>query len=298
MKKSLFRSPVFSAMVLLFILRGMIIFPSYGYGQKVALSLSKSGFYPFQDSLYRSRYTPPFRPSPSTSTASQDLALDAKRTSGTSCDIALSVTRNWGILCRVDWATSDFAGFNGPYAFSLDYVSTYPSHIPPRDVHYSGSYDWPETVGHLKHLSFSLSGQVRFKIIQALTLELSGGLTYFSLKGEASSLGFSDFWLGGHDALFSSQYKLKFIFGPKGTLGGNLGLGIEVPVIRPVFMFVGMHMFLAPKIKVTPKLDEILNPEEIFLRRTLSEIESFMNLKPLELNPGRVQLHLGIRLRI
>jgi len=284
-------------LVLLLVFYGIII-PSNGYGQRVSLSLSKNGFYPFQNSLYRSQYTPPFTPGSYTSTASQDLMLDAERTSGTSFGIAVSVTGRWSVLFQVDWATSALSSLNEPYAFSLDYVSTYPSHMPPRNVHIARSFDWPETTGDLKHLSFSLNALARFRIIQGLNLELSGGLTYFALKGETSSLGFSDFWLGGHDALFSSHYQLKFCFGPRGTLGGNLGLGIEMPMIRHIFIFAGVHLFLAPKIRIIPTLDEILNRKEILLIRTISEIESFMNLQPLELNPGRIQLHLGIRLRI
>jgi len=170
--------------------------------------------------------------------------------------------------------------------------------MPPRNVHRAESYDWPETTGNLKHLSFSLNALKRFRIIQGLTLELSGGLTYFTLKGESSSLGFTLFWLGGHDAFALLNYQLKFSFGQKGTLGGNLGLGIEIAVIRPIFMFAGVHVFLAPKIRIEPKLDEFLNKDDIYLIYCLSDIESIMNLQPLELNPGRVQLHLGIRLRI
>jgi len=230
--------------------------------------------------------------------------LDAERTSGTFFSIAVSLNRSWSVLFQVDWATSTLSGFNKPYAFSLDYVSRYPSHIPPRNVHRAESYDWPETTGNLRHLSFSLNALKRFRIIQGLTLELSGGLTYFALKGEASSLGFTLFWLGGHDAFALLNYQLKFSFGPKGTLGGNLGLGIEVPVIRPIFIFAGVHVFLAPKIRIKLKLDEFLNKDDVYLIyilsniESISDIESFMNLQPLELNPGRVQLHLGIRLRI
>lgn len=307
MKKSLFQSPMFLILILPLIFCVIIIIPSNGYGQRVSLSLSKSGFYPFQNSLYRSQYTPPFTNISSksyTSTASQDLVLDAENTSGTSFGIAVSVTRSWSVLFRVDWATSALSGINGPYAFSLDYVSRYPSHMPPRNVHRAECYDWPETMGNLRHLSFSLNALKRFRIIQGLTLELSGGLTYFALKGEASSLGFTLFWLGGHDAFALLNYKMKFSFDQKGTLGGNLGLGIEVPVIRPIFIFAGVHVFLAPKIRIKMKLDKFLNTDDIYLMyclsdiESISDIESFMNLQPLELNPGRVQLHLGIRLRI
>lgn len=297
MKKSLSQSPMLLTLILPLVFY-VIIIPNNGYAQSVSLSLSKSGFYPFQNSLYRSQYAPPFMPPPYTSIASQDLVLDAERASGTSIDIAVFVTKKWGVLFRMDWTTTALSGLNQPYTFSLDYVSTYPSHMPPRNVHYARSHDWPATSGDLKYISFSLDALTRFRIIQILTLELSGGLTYFSLKGEASRLGFSDFWLGGHDVLFSSHYKLKFSFGPQGTLGGNLGLGIETSVIPPLFLFAGVHMFFAPKIRIMPTLDKILNPEEILLRRTLSEIESFLNLQPLELNPGRVQLQFGIRLRI
>jgi len=304
MKKSLFQSSMVFTLVLALVFC-VIIIPSNGYGQRVSLFLSKNGFYPFQNSLYRSRYKPPFSNVGSyTSTASQDLMLDAERTSGTSFGLAVSVTRRWSVLFRVDWATSALSGLNEPYNFSLDYVSRYPSHIPPRNVHIAKSYDWPETTGELKHLSFSLNTMARLRIFQGLTLELSGGLTYFTLKGEASSLGFTLFWLGGHDAFALVNNQLKFSFGPRGTLGGNLGLGIEIPVIRPIFIFTGVHVFLAPKIRIIPTLDEFLNKDEVWLIYTLSDIESisdiesFMNLQPLELNPGQVQLHLGIRLRI
>lgn len=308
MKKSLFPSLFFHASVLPLVFCVTLIIPSYGYGQKVALSLSKSGFYPFQNSLYRSQYTPPWaflKPKTYTSTAAQDLVLDAESSSGTSLSIAVSVTRRWDVLFRVDWATSTLSGFNKPYGFTLDYVSTFPSHIPPRNVHRTESYDWPETTGSLKHLSFSLNALARFKIFQALTLEMSGGLTYFTLKGEASSLGFTLLWMGGHETVGEWNYQLKFSFGPKGTFGGNLGLGIEIPVIRPIFIFAGVHAFFAPKIRIKPKLEEFLNKKEdvgiIYMLsdfESISDIEPFMNLQPLELNTGRFQFHLGIRLRI
>lgn len=306
MRKSLFQSPVVFTLVLPLVFC-VIIIPSNGYGQRVSLSLSKNGFYPFQNSLYRSQYTPPFANISSksyTSTASQDLVVDAERTSGTSFSVAVSVTRRWDVLFRVDWAMSALSGLNEPYSFSLDYVSTYPSHMPPRNVHVAKSYDWPETTGELKHLSFSLNALARFRIIERLNLELSGGLTYFAIKGEASRLGFTLFWLGGHDAFALVNNQLKFSFGPQGTLGGNLGLGIEIPVIRPIFIFAGVHVFLSSKIRIIPSLDDFLNKEDVWLIyslsniESLSDIESLMNLQPLELNPGWAQLHLGIRLRI
>jgi len=307
MRKLLFQSAMISPLALLLVFCSIIIIPGNGYGQRVSLSLSKNGFYPFQNSLYRSQYTPPWaflKPKTYTSAASQDLVLDAESSSGTSLSIAVSVTRRWDILFRVDWATSTVSGLNKSYSFSLDYVSMYPSDMPPRNVHVAESYYWPETTGELKHLSFSLNAQARFRIFQGVNLELSGGLTYFILKGEASSLGFTLLWMGGHEVFGWWNYQLKFSFGPQETLGGNLGLGIEIPVIRPVFIFAGVHAFFAPKIRIKPKLEEFLNKEDVWIIYMLSDIESisdiepFMNLQPLELNPGRIQLHLGIRLRI
>jgi len=212
--------------------------------------------------------------------------------------ISVGISRILNIVFQIDWAVTDLTGINTPYELSLNYISMPPPSYTPIPVTYERTWDWPDMEGKIKHLSFSLNLQGRLRLIRSIMLDVSAGLTYFSLKGDASSLAFDNFWLGGHSVLFSNHYRLRMVFGPGGVVGGNMGLGVEIPLIRPIYLYFGGQLFLSPKVRLNPEIDLVLNSHEIVRDLPLEQIQEAMNLQPLELNPGRLQILFGVRLRL
>jgi hypothetical protein len=271
---------------------------SYRRTPRISIWITRSLVKPRQSGFYTNAYSPPFAAGQYSSSASQTLSLVARDAAGTSAGVAVGLNRIFNIVLQLDWATTDLNGSNTPYQLSLEYISMPPPDYTPQPVTYVRTLEWPDTEGKIKHLSVSLNLQARFRLIRMIMLDMSAGLTYFSLRGDASSLGFDNFWLGGHSVLFSNHFRLRTAFGPRGLLGGNVGVGLEVPLIRPLYMYFGGQLFLSPKLRLNPEIDFILNSREIIQPVPLEEIRETMDLPPLELNPGRLQMLFGLRLRI
>ena len=271
---------------------------NYGRIRRISVWLSGSLVKPQQQGLYSSAYSPPLQAREYTSSASQTLNLKARDASGTSVGISVGINRILNIVFQVDWAVTDLTGVNTPYELSLNYIAMWPPAYTPKSLTYERTMEWANTEGKIQHLSFSLNLQGRLRLIRSIMLDISAGLTYFSLKGDASSLGFDNFWLGGHSALFSDHYRLRMVFGPGGVVGGNMGLGVEIPLIRPIYLYFGGQLFLSPKVSLDPEIDFVLNNNEIIQDLPLEQIRETMNLQPLELNPGRLQILFGVRLRL
>lgn len=271
---------------------------SYRRAPRISIWITRSLVKPRQQSLYHSSYSPPFEAGEYSSDASQALSLKARDAAGTSVGAAVGLNRIFNVVFQVDWSETDLTGVNSPYMLSLSYMSMPPPDYTPQTATYVRNMEWPDTEGWIKHLSISLNLQARFRLIRMITLDISAGLTYFSLKGKASSLAFDNFWLGGHSVLFSNHFRLRTAFGPRGTVGGNMGIGLEIPLIRPLYLYFGGQLFLSPKLRLNPEIDLILNSREIIKAEPLEKIQAALDLHPMELNPGRLQLLFGVRLRI
>jgi hypothetical protein len=268
-----------------------------GRAGRMSFWITRSLVKPQLSSTYRTLYSPPFDTGEYSSSASQALSLTARDAAGTSLGLAVGINKFMNIVFQMDWTTTDLTGVNSPYEISLNYTSTPPPDYTPSPVSVAQTTPWPDTVGKIRHLVLSLNLQGKVRLLRTIMLEASAGLTYFSLSGDASSLGFNNFWLGGHSVLFSNHYRIRMVFGPKGTVGGNVGIGLEIPLIRPLYLYFGGQVFLSPKLQLNPTLDFILNSREIIQEIPLDVIENRMSLQPLELNPGKLQILFGVRLR-
>lgn len=271
----------------------------YRNKKKFELTAAVSTNFPFLDTSYRHQYTTPFLYGQDVSSASQILTLEGRRSLGVSLAFNYFPHENFGLQILLDYSKSTIEGENTPYQLSFEYTSYLPPDYIPRQQTYESSLDWPDTEGYIKHLSLSLNGISRFKIGKEVFASLSAGLSYHSISGRASSLGYSKFWLGGHSVLFNENYKFEFSFEPASKIGINVGGEVSIDLSEMVCFAVGYRYFYCSPILSDIHLEEIINEDEIIitLKESFEQVEEHMNLEPAEINPSFMLIHIGLKFK-
>lgn len=271
----------------------------YRNEKKYELTAAVSMNYPFLSTSYRSEYSTPFMYGQDFSAASQILTLEGRRSLGVSVAFNYFPHQNFGLQILLDYFKSTIEGENDPYELSFEYTSYLPPDYIPREETYESSLDWPDTEGYIKHLSLCLNGISRFKIGKNVFASLSAGLSYHSISGMASSLGYSKFWLGGHSVLFSENFQFEFSFEPASKIGINVGGEVSIDLSKMVCFAVGYRYFYCSPILCDIHLEEIINEDEIIrsLEESFQQVEEHMNLEPAEINPSFGRIHIGLKFK-
>lgn len=230
------------------------------------------------------------------SEAHQLLSLSGKTSPGFGLGLNLFPHRVLGFQFLLDRASIDVAGENPPHDVRLVWDSiAFPSPDPVvREA--SLSFDPPETEGRLDELALSFNLTARFGRPGTVSGRVSSGLTYFRFEGEAERLGALAGWLGGHAVLFTELYEMSYETAATDALGFNVGGGVDFALGSPrAAVYVDGRYFWAPRTEADVTLTEIVS--ESIPSVTVSEIDSYLDPPPMEVDPSFLRVLFGVKLR-
>jgi len=179
--------------------------------------------------------------------------------------------------------------------------SYYPWYPDPVDDPVNISYDLKSPVPpelSCRISAFSLNGLWREKI-GPVFLEASGGLTAYKVDG-----GFENLYLyrtipSSHGTFLSDEivFDTKFDFL---SLGGNLGIGLAVPLGGDWEGFLGLKYFFGgsrdPEMFVE-SMDGLEGPVMSVVVPGIDDIKAHVRYGPMKISPSSLSLNLGLRYR-
>ncbi len=241
-------------------------------------------------------YSPPLlRDGEFSSHGGQTLVADTGRSFGFTGGVNLYPSPHVGVQVVVDRAHCAVAGTNGPYAFTLRYLSRQPPDDRIQTVELSRSTAWPDTAGSLDHLSIAFNAVVRLGRPERVNAAISGGPSYHRLSGRVEPLGFTAFHLGGRSVLFEDDYRLAMEIRPVHAIGFDIGAEVSAPVGRRTAVMVGFRYFAAGQVvgEVTPSA--ILNAEELILAEPIADIAAHLGSTPVRTNLSASRIVVGVK---
>jgi len=283
--------------VIYFILLSIIVTPIFGFGVQWEFFLAGSYDISSLNNTYNQSFSPEFiGDNCELSEVSNIVNFDGKNSSGLLVGTNFLFNGNFGIQAVVVFHKTKLTGAGNLYSSHLEYTALYPPDYAPTEVASDFSIDLPDTDGQFKQFTAALNLLARFDLGSGINADLSGGLSFFRTKGEASTLGYSYYWLGGHSVLFSEFFQLSFDMEPKTKLGLNIGGALNVRIKNFLSLFAAARYFYCPGINADITLKEILNLRELISPQTLEEITAVMRPGSIKINPSFLSLSCGIKL--
>jgi len=229
------------------------------------------------------------------SEARQLLALQGKTSPGLGFGVNVYPHRVLGFQFLLDRASVDIVGENGPHEVDLVWDSiNFPSPDPVvREA--SLSIDASDTEGRLDELALSFNLTARFGAPGAISGSVSSGLTYFRFHGEAERIGALAGWLGGHAVLFTELSEMSYEMATADALGFDLGASLDVSLGSHAAVFVDGRFLWAPPTEVDVSLKEIISENVVTV--PLSQIQDYLELPPIEIDPSFFRVLFGVKFR-
>jgi hypothetical protein len=248
---------------------------------------------PALSTSYNNQFTPPMTPAANalSSTAAQTVRLRGKITYGMSGFFNVLVNDTVGVQVLVDYFRPSLGGTNSDYAVNLTYYLTNPAD----QYVYSKQGAWPNSRGDFSEASFSLNGLYRLPLSPVLALSFSGGASVFSLKGQATPMGFWSYVLnqtGGVYMLTIKTYQLVYGFGPQTTAGINLGGELSYTVLRMMVLALDVRYFLSRRADVRMNITPNSG-----LTDPIEPIAQALNLGTIRIDPSYLRLSLTLRFK-
>jgi hypothetical protein len=208
------------------------------------------------------------------------------------------LSREFGLEIEArSWTTRQASRDNSAH---IEY-SYFPWYPYPSDEPVNISYDLksplpPELTSRVT--AFSLNGLWREKI-GSVFLELSGGLTSYQVGG-----GFKDLYLyrtipSSHGTFQSDEiaFATRFDFW---SLGGNLGIGLAVPLGGNWEGFLGLKYFFGgsrdPEMLVE-SMDGLDGPVLSVVIPGIDDVKAHVRYGPAKISPSSLSLNLGLKFR-
>ena len=230
------------------------------------------------------------------SIARQSLAVEATRKLTTSLGINLFGNDRWGFQFLTDIASLNLEGENAPHEVTLTYTAANFPSLDIVDRTRDLSFKMPDTSGALSEKVFSFNGIVRLVKDGPLAVNVSAGVSYFRLAGDIAQLGAFAAWMGGHAVLFSEFYKIGIKLPPTDSLGYNIGWEVAIPLSERLTLFGDLRIWDGGKTETAFVFDRVLS--ENVVQSSLADIEAFLALTPLQLDPGFARMLAGLRWRL
>ncbi len=264
-----------------------------GADVKAELGFGWSLAAPALSTAYQSRFAPPMTPAANalSSSASQTVRLKGRIASGMSGFFNVLINDSVGLQVLVDYFRPGLRGTNSPYDVSLTYYLT----DPADQYAYTKQTAWPSSRGNFTETTYSLNGLVRFPIGPDLALSFSGGPSLYSLKGQATPMGFTSFRLDQTNGVYLldiKTYQLVYDLPARTTAGFNLGGELSYTVMRMMVLALDIRYFLSAradfKMNVTPN-EGLTDPIE--------PIAAALDLGTIRIDPSYLRLSLTLRFR-
>jgi hypothetical protein len=262
---------------------------SYWSTMKFELSTGVSFEKAVLDSSYFHQYSPPFLSGAYVSDAQQTIHLNGQTGWGISAAFAYMFLKNLGLELQFEYGKPEITGKNSPYDVYLNYALSYDAGPPPYPYVFERSFGWPNTEGYLTELCLSLDLIGRLPLSNKISFSLSGGLTYFNVKGEGTGLAYAKYWW--EEGWFNGEtYQYKFNFGPLNKLGLNLGLEFNLVLYSRFCFVMDLRYYSCPK--TTLGLD-IIN--EGLIPDDFNQIKATMNLHDITIDPSFYRVNVGLK---
>lgn len=249
-------------------------------------SLSFNGS--FVDSSYFSHYSPVFQSGPYVSDATQTVYVKGGQGLGFNAALAYFPSKNFGVQVLAEYFRVPLSGNNSDYITTLNY-NVVPSPGPPYPYFYERTYEWPATEGQLREFCLDLNLFLRMELGRMMTLNFSGGPTYFHIRGEATSIGFSTFWIEfGNFWMETTQTKYQFSRANK--IGANLGMEFAWLSMGNVGFLLDLRYYYCPP--ATLQLEVI---DAGLCSCPLDEINATLGLGSMRINPSFYRISFGLK---
>lgn len=245
-------------------------------------------FLPVSTSYFH-KFSPPFLSGAYVSTAEQTFNMEGKSNWGVNAALTYYPIERLGIQFQVEFGRPKLIGKNPDYEVVMNYSLSTPAGSPPYPYVFERAYGWPGTEGTVDELCFSLNAAVRLPLSERVTVNFSGGPTYFHVKSEQVGLAYSRYWM--EDAYFMGEtFQLKFKLGTFGRLGMNLGGEFNWLIFRTVALIADVRFFSTTE----AKLQIVLVPNEM-LDEPIQETAATMQLGKIGFNPSFYRFNLGMK---
>jgi hypothetical protein len=238
---------------------------------------------PAFDTTYVSTYSPPFQYVEHTSAATQMMPLDAGKGPGVLLGIERSLGPHVGLQLSAHYGEADITGTAGQYDLSMTYSSRPPPSYEPVEVTVRRSETQPGAEGRLKTLAVALD-LVAWADLGALgRLGVAAGPAWLHTKGQAESLVYTAYHMGGHSTSFYQDYLVSFEF-PASTLGVDVGGFAEVGLGRHVALRLDARYVWGPEQDGDVTLREVMNAEEVIWTAELADIQTSLDPAPVRVD--------------
>ena len=231
------------------------------------------------------------------STAGQSLQMRSSRTVGLEGGFNYFFRPDLGVQVLVGYDRCDLSGQNADYRVLLNYSAMQPPDYIARSYTFDRTFPAVDTTGSLSQLTVGLNGIGRWAIGRRLTAELSGGLSYIRMGGNAQPLRYTAFGMGGHSTLFSEDYQLAVTLESAGALGINLGGGLDVELLPGVSVMADARYFRSGNITANVSVTRILNETDLITIQDLATIQRTLRAPAVTVNPDRARVMVGLRIR-
>jgi hypothetical protein len=256
---------------------------------KFELNTGFSYQYPLLDSSYTHHYSPPFLSGAYVSSAQHKNSIKGKNEWGVNVALTYYPLEDFGLQFQVEYGRPEIKGSNSNYEVWLNYALASPAGNPPYPYVFERTYGWPSTAGDMYELCLSLNPVVRLPLSRRVSLNFSGGLTYFRVKIEGAGLAYSKYWM--EEGYFMGEtYELKYRLGPINKMGLNLGGELNWVIFHNVALTFDFRFFECSK----KTLAVNILPNEM-LNEPLSAVKQTMNLGKISVYPAFYRFNLGLK---
>jgi hypothetical protein len=245
---------------------------------------------------YTSRYSPAFQYVPHTSDATQTLPLDAGKGPGAWLGIERALGRHVGLQLSGHYGQADLSGIPGHYDLTMRYTSRPPPFYDPVDVTVQRSEAQPPAEGTLKTIAVALDLVGWADVGARGRVGLSAGPAWVHSKGEAQSLVYTAYFMGGHSVAFPGDYRVSFDC-PASALGLDVGGFAEVDLGGHAGLRVDARYCWAPEKEAEVSVREVLNPEDITRTLDPADIQAGLAPAPVPLDPSFFRASIALSLR-
>jgi hypothetical protein len=229
------------------------------------------------------------------SEARQLLALQGEMGFGLGLGVNVYPHPVVGFQFLFDRFETDIEGENQPQEVHLVWDSiAFPS---PDPVVREADIEIPlsDTEGRLNELALSFNLAARFGAGRPVSGSVSGGLTYFRFDAEAQPLAAMAGWLGGHAVLFTETYQMAYATSTSSVFGFNGGGSVDFALGAQAAVFADGRFFWARETEVEVASTEVVSDPIVTV--PVSQIDDFLDLPPLAIDPGFFRVLFGLKLR-
>jgi hypothetical protein len=237
------------------------------------------------ETAYVSRYAPPLAGVPHESSATQTLPLDGSTGHGLQIGLERTLGAHVGVQLLGEYAESDITGAPGQYDVRIIYTSRPPPSNEPIVVESKRSEARPAATGELETWIVAANVAARLDAGSKAHVGISAGPAWIRTNGQAESLVYTVYTLGGHSVLFSQDHLVSFDF-PSSGLGLDVGAFLEADLGPNVGLRLDARYFWAPEREAEVTLLDVVNATDVIQNVGLAEIQNGLAPAPVSVSPS------------